>query len=203
MTASRPMRADARRNYERIVAVARQAFTEHGPDAPLDDIARRAGVGAGTLYRHFPQREALMEAVYRSDIETLSMTAYERLDTHAPDEALADWMRELVRFAIHLRGLASALKAALDEHSEVFALCKSMLYDASAAVLTAAQEAGTVRADVQPRDLVLLAHGVAFASEVAPDAADRILAVTLDGLRTAPATAPSPPPQNAGGGDAG
>ncbi|HVW40792.1 MAG TPA: helix-turn-helix domain-containing protein [Amycolatopsis sp.] len=188
----RPMRADARRNYERILAIAREAFAEQGPDAPLDDIARKACVGAGTLYRRFPSREALIEAVYRDDVERLSARAHELLETLPPDEALAEWMHAQVEFATQKRGLAATLKAAMDKDGETFALCKTALNDAAAALLTAGQAAGTVRDTVGPRDLMLMGHGVAVASDGNLETAQRLLAVILDGLRpparnTAPA----------------
>ena len=186
----RPMRADARRNYERIVTVAREAFAEHGPEAPLDDIARKACVGAGTLYRRFPSREALIEAVYRDDVERLSAKAHELLETLPPDEAVAAWMRAQVEFATRKRGLAATLKAALDKDSETFALCKTLLNDAAAALLKPAQAAGTIRGDVAPRDLLLMGHGIAVASGT-PETANRLLTVTLDGLRQPAGSSPT------------
>jgi AcrR family transcriptional regulator len=181
--AVRPMRADARRNYQRIVSVAREVFAEHGAEAPLDDVAKRAGVGAGTLYRHFPNREALIEAVYREEIEQISRRAYELLEGRAPDEALADWMRLQIEFLSGRRSVAMTLKEALDKDSATFALCKTVMRDAAAAVLTPAQEAGIIREDVVPVDLLRLAHGIGLAIESAPEDADRLLSVVLNGLR--------------------
>ncbi|HJQ18696.1 MAG TPA: helix-turn-helix domain-containing protein [Gemmatimonadaceae bacterium] len=185
------MRADARRNYERILAVAREAFAQHGPEAPLDDIARKAGVGAGTLYRRFPSRDALIEAVYRDDIERLSAKAHEFMETLPPGEALAEWMRAQVAFATEKRGLATTLKAAMDKDSEIFALCKGMLNDVAASLLTAAQEAGAVRDDLEPRDLLKMGHGIATASDTSPETAQRLLNVLLDGLRPPVRNTPS------------
>lgn len=183
MTTARPMRADARRNHERIVTAAREAFAEHGPGAPLDDIARRAGVGAGTLYRHFAGREALIEAVYRADVERLNLRAGELAGELQPLDALAGWLREQVGYVIHNRGLGAALKAAIDQDSETYALCKRLMRDAAAAVLVPAQEAGLVRSDLEPRDLLLLGHGLGVAAEASPDAFERLLSVTVAGLR--------------------
>ncbi len=177
------MRADARRNYERIIDCAREAFAEHGPEAPLDDIARRAGVGPGTLYRHFPRRDALIEAVYRSSIETLAARAYEMIETLSPAEALEQWFRMQVDFVMDKRSLAATLKAAIDRGSETFMLCSTLITDAAAAVLRTAREAGLIRADIEPRDLLRLGHGLGVACENAPDAAPRLIAVTLAGLR--------------------
>lgn len=181
--ASRPMRADARRNYERLLAAAGEAFAEQGPDAPLDDIARRAGVGPGTLYRHFPNREALVEAVYRGEIAHLSARAYQLLEDQPPREALVEWLREEVRFATLKRGLVATLKAVVDRDSETYAWCHATLRDAAAALVTRAQQAGAIRPDVTPMDVLRLCHGVAVATEHAPDDADRLLAVLIDGLR--------------------
>jgi AcrR family transcriptional regulator len=183
MTTPRPMRADARRNYERIVAIAREVFVEQGPEAPLDDIARRAGVGAGTLYRHFPRREDLMAAVYSEDLRKISELGYQLQAEHDPPEALELWMREQVRFVLQKNGLAKTLKAAMDTDSETFALCKTMMSKTAETLLTAAQDTNAVRPDVEPRDLLLLAHGVAVAAESNPDALERLLSITLDGLK--------------------
>ncbi|GAA5156202.1 MULTISPECIES: TetR/AcrR family transcriptional regulator [Amycolatopsis] len=182
-TTPRPMRADARRNYERLVEVARQVFAELGPEAPLDDIARRAGVGPGTLYRHFPNREALIAAVYRADIENLARQAHELAERYEPGEALARWLRVHVDFGVRKRALAGALKAAMDRDSEVFAACKVELNAAAEMLVWAAQQAGAVRWDIEPRDVLLMAHGIGVASEKTPETADRLLQVMLDGLR--------------------
>ncbi|HEU0194676.1 MAG TPA: helix-turn-helix domain-containing protein [Streptosporangiaceae bacterium] len=182
----RPMRADARRNFERLVAAAQEAFGEHGADAPLDDIARRAGVGAGTLYRHFPTREALLEAAYRADIDDLAKLAYELLDKLPPEEALRTWVSEQVEYVMRKRALAATVKAVLDRDSPVMAWCKTQMRGAAAALLARAQEAGVVRPEVTPSDLLRLAHAVGYASEFAPEDSDRLLTYMLDGLRPQP-----------------
>ncbi|MFE0023879.1 TetR/AcrR family transcriptional regulator [Amycolatopsis sp. NPDC059021] len=182
--AARPMRADARRNYERILATAREAFTEEGTDVPLDDIAKRACVGAGTLYRHFPTREKLFEAVYRDEVETLAQHAFDLLAELPPGEALEAWMRNQVRYYAERRGLTVALKAALDHESETFALCRSRTQAASGALVSAAQEAGLIRDDVTGTDVLRLCHGVGSVSQYAtPEDVERMLGVVLDGLR--------------------
>jgi AcrR family transcriptional regulator len=182
----RPMRADARRNYERLVAAAQEAFGEHGADAPLDDIARRAGVGPGTLYRHFPTREALLEAAYRADIDDLSNLAYELLEKLPPEEALAEWMREQVTYIMRKRALAVTVKALLDLDSPVMAWCKSAMRSAADAILDRAQEAGVVRSDATASDVLRLGHAVGAVAEYAPEDADRLLSFMLDGLRPQP-----------------
>ena len=108
-TANRVRRADAQRNVERLIAAAREAFTAHGPNAPLDDIARTAGVGAGTLYRHFPTRLALFEAVYRDSVERLCADGEWLAATEPPAEALVDWLKGFVTVVSQKRGLAAAL----------------------------------------------------------------------------------------------
>ncbi|MFE6862288.1 TetR/AcrR family transcriptional regulator [Nocardia sp. NPDC057668] len=183
----KPMRADARRNYERIVTAAQQAFAEQGPDAPLEEIARRAGVGIGTLYRHFPNRETLIEAVYRSSIEQLSQRAHELLEEHSPATAFEYWLREQVQWVMDNRVLATTLKAGMDHNTPTFQLCRTAIVGAAATLLQAAQDAGAIRTDIEPRDLLRFGHGIGVACETTPDAAERLIAVTLDGLRTAPA----------------
>jgi AcrR family transcriptional regulator len=179
----RPQRADARRNYERLVTVAREAFTEHGAEASLDDIARRAAVGPGTLYRHFPRREALLAAVYREDVEALAEQANDLAATLPPDEALHAWLRLQLDYLKAKRGLGSALTTMLANDSETLAWCKDTLRGALRDLLVRAQQAGVVRADVDPPLVLRLVHGVGVASESAPEDADRLLAVVLDGLR--------------------
>ncbi|MEV4127424.1 TetR family transcriptional regulator [Nocardia sp. NPDC049707] len=179
----RPMRADARRNYERVVTSAQEAFAEQGPDVPLEEIARRAGVGIGTLYRHFPSREVLIEAVYRSSIEQLSARAHELLETHSAVEAFEIWLREQVQWVMANRSLATTMKAGMDKGSPTFTLCRSMITDAAAALLNAAQDAGDIRRDIEPRDLLRFGHGIGVACETVPEAAPRMIDVTLDGMR--------------------
>jgi AcrR family transcriptional regulator len=183
---TRPMRADARRNYERLIAAAREAFTEHGAEAPLDDIARRAGVGPGTLYRHFPTRLTLLEAVYREDIDRLSKRAGRLAKERPPEEALRAWMWEQVDYVLQRRALAITLKTALDRDSETLVHCKTAMRGAAEAVLVPAKEAGVVRSEVSASDLLRLGHGVAYASENAPEDAGRLLSYLLDGLRPQP-----------------
>jgi AcrR family transcriptional regulator len=182
----RPIRADARRNYEHIVATARQAFTELGPDAPLDVIARRAELGNATLYRHFPTREVLIEAVYRTDVAELASSALDLARQHAPREALERWMREHFIPAQEQHGLAAMLKDALVRAPEVFSQGKQQFNDAVERLVSAAQHAGDVRQDVLTRDILRMAYGIAVASEGAPEARERMLNVMFDGLRPAP-----------------
>jgi AcrR family transcriptional regulator len=179
------MRADARRNYDKIIATARQAFVERDIDVPLDEIAKRAQVGAGTLYRHFPHRDALIEAVYRDEVMRLADRAYTLHEELPVDEALFAWIREEVRWLRDSAGLTTALKAAIEDKSLTFGLCRNELHTAVRLLLEPAQQAGTVRADLESGDLMRLAHGVGTAATNADDAAaERLLSVMLDGIRS-------------------
>ena len=186
---ARPMRADARRNYDRLLGEARTAFTERGVDASLDDIARRAGVGIGTLYRHFPTREALLEALLRERFDELAAHARRLLDAETPRAALAEWLEAFVVGTATYRGLTAVLLTTLrDETSQLHASCQAMR-DGGAALLARAQRAGDVRADVTPLDVALLASGLSWAHEQAPPDPARVgslLGVLLDGLSPGP-----------------
>ncbi|KPC59390.1 TetR/AcrR family transcriptional regulator [Streptomyces chattanoogensis] len=186
--AGRPMRADARRNYERLLTEARTAFTQHGTDTSLEDIARRAGVGIGTLYRHFPHRTALMGAVFQGEVDALVTYAKELADAPQPCRALVDWLRAIISHASTYRGLSRALMAAsaAADDSSGMARCCVPMHEAGRALLSRAQQAGAVRADVNIGDLLQLTNGIALAAEESPadpDLADRLLALTLSGLK--------------------
>ena len=182
----RPMRADAQRNYARLLDAASAAFVAHGADdVSLEEIARLAGVGIGTLYRHFPTRQALLEAVYTDQVESLSARAEELRETESPADALADWMRALVKFSSTKRSMTTALLATLGTDSELLSSCAKQIKGAAEALLARAQQAGVVRPDANAMDLIRLVHAVNIATEKAPDPgqADRMLALILDGLR--------------------
>src|ERR1022692_1419893 len=182
----RAMRADARRNYERLPDAAPATFAERGADtASLEEIARRAGVGIGTLYRHFPTRQALLEAVYRDQVEALRIRAGELLRAEPPGAALADWLRALVAFGSTKRSLTTALLQTLDRDSELLSSCGAILRESTSELLERAQQAGLARTDVRGTDVLRLAHGVSMASDWAPgdpDQAERMLALVIDGL---------------------
>ncbi|MFG2228311.1 TetR/AcrR family transcriptional regulator [Streptomyces sp. NPDC048644] len=184
--AVRPMRADARRNYERLLAEARTAFIEHGTDTSLEDIARRAGVGIGTLYRHFPHRTSLMGAVFQSEVDALLAHARELADAPQPCHALVEWLRAIIDHASTYRGLSRALMAASADDSSGMARCSVPMREAGGALLARAQQAGAVRPDVNIADLMQLTNGIALAVEESPDdpkLADRLLTLTLSGLK--------------------
>lgn len=189
--APRPMRADARRNYERLLAEARTAFTAHGTDASLEDIARRAGVGIGTLYRHFPNRTALMSAVFQGEVDALLARSRELLASAEPCRALVEWLRTIVAHASTYRGLSRALMAAQSDEGSAMSRCSLPMREAGSELLARAQGAGAVRADVGIVDLMQLTNAISLAVEQSPDdpeLADRLLMLTLTGLK-APASA--------------
>jgi AcrR family transcriptional regulator len=178
-----PMRADARRSHERLLTAATAAFAEKGAEAPLEDIAKRAGVGIGTLYRHFPTRLDLQEAVYRTQVSVVCAQGAELADSPAPGEAFAGWLRALASYLVTKRGLASALIAAKGKDSEVISTCSQIMRETAGRLLERAQEAGAVRADLTTKDVMMLVHGMVVATEHSPENADRMLSLSLDGLR--------------------
>ncbi|MFB7331572.1 TetR/AcrR family transcriptional regulator [Streptomyces adustus] len=187
MTQVKPMRADARRNYERLLKVAAEAFAEHGERASLDDIAKRAGVGSGTLYRHFPTRQALLEAAYVDRIEALAVRAGELAAELPPGEALVEWLNELCVGTIQVRGMKALLGSAVTDGSvAAVTACATSMKGAATRLVEAAQEAGALRRDVEPIDVLRLAHGVATASELANGQGEsirRYVALLTEGLR--------------------
>lgn len=183
--ASRAMRADAQRNRERLLAAARAAFARAGVETSLDDIARDANVGSGTLYRHFPTREALVAAVLDDRYEALAAEAARLQAEHSPGEALVAWLKLFVNHLMTYRGLAASVATVLhDETSPLYSACHAMRAAAYELVATA-QRGGAVRDDIDASQVLYLAAGVAWAGE--QSAADRagvehMLAVLMDGL---------------------
>ncbi|GAA0278523.1 TetR/AcrR family transcriptional regulator [Cryptosporangium japonicum] len=183
VAARRPQRADARRNYDRLLDAAREAVAQHGADASLDDIARRAGVGSGTLYRHFPTRAALLEAVFHEQIDGLCAQAAARLDDPDPAAALGAWLEAVLRHSIRNRGMAAALRT---EHTDS-TWCHATMQESAGRLLTRAQAAGALRAEVPVGDLLRLINGLALAnpehSDDAERSAVRMLGYALAGMR--------------------
>lgn len=184
------MRADARRNRQRLLDAALQVYAERGADdASLDEIARRAGVGIGTLYRHFPTRQALLEAVYRDQVEELCAVARELSDETPPEQALERWLRALMAFATTKKNLSSSLMSGPNK-SEVATSCSAMVREAATKLLAEAQQTGQVRADVDAIDLLRMSHALAIAADLPyshPDQGERLMSVLLAGLRPQPA----------------
>jgi AcrR family transcriptional regulator len=184
---NRPKRADALRNYEKLVAAAREAFTEADRSASLEDIARRAGVGIGTLYRNFPTRTDLVQAVYVDEVEALSRSAAE-LSELEPWEALSGWLQRFVGYVATKQALADELFAVADaERQAVFAGCRATLFAAGKPLLRRAQDEGIVRPDVTMDEVVRLVAGIAKIPAEDPSEIQRVLEVALDGLRYRPA----------------
>jgi len=186
-TRGRPLRADARRNYERLLDAASKVFVAEGADASLDEIARQAGVGIGTLYRHFPTRQCLLEAVFLDQVDDLRVAAQVLAADPVPVDALARWLRAHIAHGRKGRSLGSSVMSAkLQEGSEVNIACRAML-DGGQALLERAQDAGQVRADVQLTDVLKMVHGIVLVTEGAPDGdarAERMLDLLIDGVRS-------------------
>jgi AcrR family transcriptional regulator len=176
-----PKRADARRNHEKLLAAARAVFAEAGASAPLEEVAARAGVGVGTLYRNFATRQALLEAVYVDEVEAIAHAA-EELAELPPWEALAEWLRRYVGFAATKRLLMEAILAS-GPASEVLGASKKALVDAGTSLLSRAQEAGIVRTDIQILDVTRVISGIAVMASDDPEQTERMLRLALDGLR--------------------
>jgi AcrR family transcriptional regulator len=183
-------RADARRNYERLLAAAAAAFAEHGADdVSLEEIARRAGVGIGTLYRHFPARQVLLEAVYKDQVDALDALAAKLLVAESPGDALGAWMRAFLAFGRTKRSLSAALVETIGKNSELMSVCSMILRGRTEELLSRAQKAGEARPEVKPIDLIRLTHGLIMATETAPadpDQPDRLISLVIDSVVTNP-----------------
>lgn len=181
----KPLRVDARRNRDAVLAVAAEAFSEHGVEASLEDIARQAGVGIGTLYRHFPTREDLVFGVYRREVERLCEAVDELSAAHPPDEALRLWMERFVDYAATKRGMIGLLRTMMqDSRVELFQGLKGSIHDAAGTLLGRAAQAGLVRGDVTPDELLRGLGGICMANDAdSPDTALRLVAIVFDGMR--------------------
>jgi len=175
----RPQRADARRNFDALLAAARDAFAEHGAGASLEDIARRAGVGIGTLYRNFPTRQDLFDAVYLGEVEELCVAADEVADLQ-PWEALTTWLRRFVGYAATKR----AIYESLNRDSEMFRTAREAMYAAGRPLFESAQEAGEARKDVDFDDVLRMVSGLTGAVFVDESQRERVLEIALEGVRT-------------------
>ena len=182
---TRPKRADARRNYEKVLTAARKAFAEGGESTALEEIARRAGVGIGTLYRHFPNRQALVEALYVNEVEEVCRSAAE-LDRSDPWEALNAWFERLMGYLATKQALAHELLNYLETDAPLFQVCRESLYDAGGPLLKRAQEAGVVRQDVEFPEVMQMVVGIAKIPASDPSQVAHILRIALDGLRYHP-----------------
>jgi AcrR family transcriptional regulator len=189
------LRADAQRNRDRLLTVAVQAFSQAGPDVTMESIAKDSGVGIGTLYRHFPTREALVEAAYRNELARLCDAVEDLLQTKAADEALREWMDRFVEYLTTKRGMADALRAVIASGGDPFAQSRDRMLAAIESLLNAGTQARTLRSDVLAADVLASLSGVSLAAGDAAqrEQAGRMLDLLMDGLRyrdreTAPTT---------------
>jgi AcrR family transcriptional regulator len=179
-----PKRADARRNHQRVLAAAREVFAECGEATALEEIARRAGVGIGTLYRHFPNRQALLEALYVNEVEAVCRSA-EQLNDRDPGQAFNQWFERLIGYLATKRALAHELMNYLDADAPLFKECRAELFSAGEPLLKRAQDAGAVRTDVEFSQVMQMVGGISKIP-ADPGQIERILRIALDGLRYQP-----------------
>ena len=181
----RPKRADARRNYDKVLAAAREAFAEEGESTALEEIARRAGVGIGTLYRNFPNRQALLEALYVEEVEKMAVTPAE-LEGADPWEALNAWFDRFISYVGTKRALMAELQNYLEPDAELFRVCRASLFESGEPLLKRAQDAGLVRPDVTITDVIQMVVGIAKIPSGDMKVNERILRIAVDGLRFSP-----------------
>jgi AcrR family transcriptional regulator len=192
VSTDRRPRADAVRNRQLVLSAAADAFAARGADVPLEDIARSAGVGIGTLYRHFPTRDALVEAVYRNEIDVLCERADELLESMPPDLALAEWMRLFVRHVATKKGMLSVLKPLLGSNPSFFDQTRGRATAAATKLLEAGVAAGTVRGDIDGGDLIRAVGGICMSTDQErSEASERLVGLLFDGLRRGAASSPT------------
>lgn len=185
MTHAKPLRADAQRNRDAIVRAAREIFSAEQNEVPYEDVARRAGVGAGTLYRHFPNRDALLAAVFESEVAALRDRARQLVATLSPGDALAAFLREMVDHMYSQRGLARTLFAASETAGGALSDEGQVLDDAVTRMLDRGINEGHLRDDVPAGAVMLALHGIAVAAVHSErrQEADGVVALMIDGLR--------------------
>ncbi|MFI6006885.1 TetR/AcrR family transcriptional regulator [Streptomyces sp. NPDC051366] len=181
----RPLRADAQRNRDKILAAAVRVFTDEGLDAHYERIAKEAGVGTGTLYRNFPTRETLIEAAYRNEVARLCDAVPGLLATLPPHDALRAWMGRFIDYATAKLGMADALRAVVASGSDPYGHSREMIQTAITTLMEAGTAAGALRSDIRPTDVFAILAGIALTSARPEqrDQAERLLDLTLDGLK--------------------
>lgn len=178
----RPRRADARRNYDLLVRAAREAIGEHGPDIALDDVARRAGVGSGTLYRHFPTKHALVVAAYAGAAEEYAAAGRRLLAQHHGGRALHEWLRLLVSSVAECRGLGAAALATVTDNSTHICTFHEQLHETADLLLADARQHDTARPDISATELLTLANAIASACEGEAQVAERLFHLAYTGI---------------------
>jgi AcrR family transcriptional regulator len=181
--ATRPMRADAKRNYELLVTAARTVFDQEGGGASMEAIAKEAGVGIGTLYRHFPKRIDVVEAVYVDDVDELESVARTVSDELEPWPAFVAWLEAFVRYAAGKKRFMNELHEAFEKDPGLRSASRERIEGALSIVLTRAQHAGVVRSDVDAPDLMQLLGSMCMSATLTPDQSERLLVMIEDGLR--------------------
>jgi AcrR family transcriptional regulator len=179
----KPMRADARRNYERLIAAGRSVLAARGSEAGMEEIAKAADVGVGTLYRHFPRRIDLVEAVYREDIDGLVTLANQLSETAEPWDGLVQWLQAFVKYAQSKRVFLTELHEAFEKDPNFKLSSREKLATAAATVLRRAQLAGSARHDIDHSDLMQLVGGMCMARGSSLPQNERLLCLVLDGIR--------------------
>jgi AcrR family transcriptional regulator len=182
---TRKPRADAVRNRERVLEAAKAVFSAGGAEASLEAVARAAGVGIGTLYRHFPTREALFEAVYRREVQQLADLAEQLKQEAKPIDALRQWMRSIVKFVATKKGMSAALTLAVDKNSKLFSSSADRLAQTVGGLLDRAIAAGEIRDDISPEDLLRAVVGMCYMHDQPgwQTSVLRLVDVFVDGLR--------------------
>lgn len=180
----RAQRADARRNHDLLLRAAREIFDEEG-DTSMEAIAKRAGVGIGTLYRHFPKRIDVVEAVYRTDVDELVTAAERAVSELEPLDALHAWMDAFLAYSRSKRTLLQELREAFDKNPDLRLALRERIEEAASLVITHAQQAGVVRMDVSGADLMQLIGPMCTSATLSEGQGERLMAMVLDGLRPA------------------
>jgi AcrR family transcriptional regulator len=178
----RPMRADARRNYDKVLTAAREAFAEGGTNTSLEEIARRAGVGIGTLYRHFPTRQQLLEAVYVDEVEAFASSTAE-LQQLPPWDSVVGWVNRFQRYIVTKQALAGELLEYMDHSAALFGVCRKALHDSGRPIVERAQAEHVLREDVTVEEIFQIMLGIAKIPTSEPGQRDHFVAIALDGLR--------------------
>jgi len=186
----RPKRADARRNRELLIEAARTVFSTQGAGAPMEAIAKQAGVGVGTLYRHFPNRLDLVEAVYESDVQELAATAQRVVAELEPGPAVDAFFDAFVRYAQTKQALLGELQQSFEKHPDLRSRCREQIESSFDMVIERAKQAGAIRNDISGADVMQLTAPVCTNSSVSAEQSKRLIGMILDGLR-AGATQPS------------